>query len=173
MPHSTSESTKEKMGKRVPSFYTSPSLVNLGGLNVGDQTTIQEWSPYTREETPDLSTNEESATWAHHSYAELGQGWGGMGLRGNFSSGSLVRQSSNSSGLFMIDASDDEDDESEKKVAAPVKMKQKAYSSHHDLGSAGSKDSKYIKTSSMASFYYRKIQSEENLLQHQMESTSY
>ena len=36
------DSTSRKMGDRVPSFFTSPSLVNLGGLGIGDQAIIQD-----------------------------------------------------------------------------------------------------------------------------------
>ena len=37
---------------------------------------------------------------------ELQNGWGGMGLRGNHSSGSLNRSNSGASGLFLMDDED-------------------------------------------------------------------
>ena len=38
--HNRRTGVGESLGKRVPSFYTSPSLVNLSGLSVGDQTLL-------------------------------------------------------------------------------------------------------------------------------------
>jgi hypothetical protein len=86
---------------------------------------------------------------------EIGQGWGGMGLRGNFSSGSLHRQNSNSSAFFW----DDDDDEDNKQQVKGTPTPIKNHSSNDDVRSSATSDHGYVKTSSMANFYYRKVQS--------------
>jgi hypothetical protein len=157
--------TKETLGSRVPSFYTSPSLVNFSGLNVGDQDFLNEWDSQTK-----CQTSESSRPDASFGSMPLGEefnpGWGGMGLRGNFSGGSLVRQNSMGSGLFVMDNSDDEGEaEIDQHPAIASQPRVRKHSSLHDLRSRANKSCKknYIKTTNMANFYYRKFQSHDNL----------
>lgn len=153
LPNTGAESTSDKMGNRVPSFFTSPSLVNMGGLNVGDGFNINETVPDSST-TPAEPLRPATAT---SQYVELRSGWGGMGLRGNHSSGSLANSGS---GLFFMDGSDDEQSSSGDQVAGelPSVPKPKSLNDFHEPQEGG-----YIKTSSMANFYYRKVASQGNL----------
>ena len=146
---------KEKMGSRVPSFFTSPSLVNLGGLSMGDPYNIQNVSVST-----ELSNEErEFCARSVSPYIELKPGWGGMGLRGNHSYASLTRPTSVGSGLFLEEESDDEERSSDQVAGEVTRLKRKS-----SLDEA-EKNGPYVKTTSMANFYYRKIgsKSQENL----------
>jgi hypothetical protein len=159
-----SETAQEKIGKRVPSFYTSPSLVNMGGLNVGDQVEIQDFSPQRHDlSSIDTSVHDNTSSWSQHvsqNNFEIGQGWGGMGLRGNFSSGSLHRQNSSTSAFYWDEDGDEEDDEQ-------TELRPKLVPARHNSFSGKSpglaNENGYIKTSSMANFYYRKSQSHSDL----------
>ena len=146
---------KEKMGSRVPSFFTSPSLVNLGGLSMGDPYNIQNVSVST-----ELSNEErEFCARSVSPHIELKPGWGGMGLRGNHSYASLTRPTSVGSGLFLEEESDDEERSSDQVAGEVTRLKRKS-----SLDEA-EKNGPYVKTTSMANFYYRKIgsKSQENL----------
>lgn len=146
---------KEKMGSRVPSFFTSPSLVNLGGLSMGDPYNIQNVSVST-----ELSNEErEFCARSVSPHVELKPGWGGMGLRGNHSYASLTRPTSVGSGLFLEDESDDEGRSSDQVAGEVTRLKRKS-----SLDEA-EKNGPYFKTTSMANFYYRKVgsKSQENL----------
>lgn len=146
---------KEKMSSRVPSFFTSPSLVNLGGLSMGDPYNIQNVSVST-----ELSNEErEFCARSVSPHIELKPGWGGMGLRGNHSYASLTRPTSVSSGLFLEEESDDEERSSDQVAGEVTRLKRKS-----SLDEA-EKNGPYVKTTSMANFYYRKIgsKSQENL----------
>jgi len=83
-----------KMGDRVPSFFTSRSLVNMGGLAIHDQyhqngnghhnimyhnTTHQNGEPATNRQVKHKPTID----------TDFRPGWGGMGLKGNHSKHSL------------------------------------------------------------------------------------
>jgi hypothetical protein len=143
------DSTNNKMGERVPSFFTSPSLVNLGGMNVADQTTIESLEPYRhtsdgRHEIPSVS---------------IQPGWSGLGLSGNKSFSNLERSTSNASGLFI------EGDESQT-IEQPAGEQSVPGIMHRPISTTSleGNDSKgYIKTSSMAHFYYRNTSSQDNL----------
>lgn len=132
------DSVPYKMGDRVPSFFTSPSLLNLGGLGFVDQVNIQDTEDIIREEL----TNGMPAQLVPN--RPLSPGWGGMGLRGNHSSVSLNRTSSASSGLFL-----DEDERNDQEPGEKTM-------NHRDGAMEPISDKDYIKTTSMANFYYRK-----------------
>ena len=134
------------LNQRTPSFFQSPSLVCLGGLTVLD--------PYESvHESKHHLTDHVSQEISEH--VDVCSGWGGMGLRGNHSYTNLHRSASDSSGVFIGDESETEQDEPEPKMAKN--------------GSSGSWPSKvgasenYIKTSHMANFYYRKSASQGDL----------
>jgi TAG lipase/steryl ester hydrolase/phospholipase A2/LPA acyltransferase len=158
-------SSAKKLGgvDRVPSFFTSPSLVNLGGEAVAD--------------VPNLPMAEDSAQIAYDEMrrkidddaddnnglipvngSQLQNGWGGMGLRGNQSTGSLNRSiSPGVSDTFLVDSEDQGQQQqgTEQQVAgentvSPQVKKANANGSFPELGD------RYVKTSSMAHFYYRK-----------------
>jgi len=155
----TFEATNEKarMGNRVPSFFTSPSLVNLGGLSMGDPYNIQNVSVSTELSNEEKEFGARSAS----PHIELKQGWAGMGLRGNHSYASLTRPTSVGSGLFL-EESDDEGrngDQAAGELTAVTRIKRKT-----SLDEA-EKNGPYVKTTTMANFYYRKVgsKSHENL----------
>ena len=145
-------SVEFKMGDRVPSFFNSPSLVNLGGQSISDQTNIEGLHLPQRPKSPvrvvDPVSASASATDVNHK-----SGWGGLGLRGNRSSGNLTRTTSEGSGLFIEDdhpsARQDagEDTINTVKKTGPVPLRENEPSEN---------EPEYIKTSSMARFYYRK-----------------
>jgi len=179
--------TKETMGRRVPSFYTSPSLVNFGGLNVGDQDYLHEWASSSAgskqinaipiKHGGGLMNGKLSAVGSLLLSDEVNPGWGGKGLRGNFSGGSLVRQNSMGSGLFVMDNSDDEEEDGTRGDAEQEdkskRIIQRNHSSLHDLPTFAKThhgNTNYIKTTNMANFYYRKIKSHDNLREQQEEN---
>lgn len=96
-----------KQEGRVPSFFTSHSLVNLSGLSVGDrhemandlhQSVLYDYAmPIEKVTSPPPI----SSIVINPDNIVLGQGWSGMGLRGNRSSGNLHRTLSDASGLFI------------------------------------------------------------------------
>lgn len=141
-------SANKKMGERVPSFFASPSLVNLGGMAITDQTKIESFdrgykAPDTNSVQPNPSAIEPSLP------LPIQPGWGGMGLRGNRSYGSLERASSFDSGLF-IDGS-----ETTQQVAGEQTVPQ----GNHSIDSSAGKEKRgakgYINTTNMTNFYYR------------------
>lgn len=146
------DSTSKKMGERVPSFFTSPSLVNLGGLGIGDQTNISDQEDIIREE-PNLRSASPVLSGPH-----VNPGWGGKGLHGCHSAASLTRTMSGGSGLFI----DEDADEANDGDQAPGEL-----SSLEHKPMAGTaeqaQDPDYCKTTSMANFYYRKSGSHDNL----------
>ena len=132
-----------EMSNRVPSFFTSGSLVNMSGLCITDRHSIDNsFSGETKSQRPSPISNEIPADIS----TEVPSGWNGMGLRGNFSSGSLNRSGS---GLFLIDG-ESEDEKSASDVISP----------NPGEGNKGSQSAGelqgYIKTSSMANFYYQR-----------------
>jgi TAG lipase/steryl ester hydrolase/phospholipase A2/LPA acyltransferase len=150
-----SRSTKEasnNLSNRVPSFFTSPSLVNLSGLAITD--------PYNKTKLFDngLSSTAVMETMGEH---DVTQGWKGMGLKGNFSSGSLNRSSgslnrssgslhrSSSSGIFPLD--EDECTSTHVQNISSLPLSQKQMSDPLMQSS----DRGYVKTTTMANFYYK------------------
>lgn len=148
----TREETTEQMSKRVPSFFTSASLVNMSGLGITDGYNLD-----------DDSVGTGISTKIHREIpADVPPGWKGMGLKGNFSSGSLNR-STTGSGLFPMDyESDDEKASTHSNVIQNAgedgPKRAKSRSESHD-----EKENQYVKTTSMADFYYRRNASSPNL----------
>ncbi len=134
-----------KMSNRVPSFFTSASLVNLGGLGITDRNNLG--SDY-NVNMPDEEKSQPSTT---EIPTEVPSGWKGMGLRGNFSSGSLNRTGS---GLFLMDR-ESEDDMSTSGANIQKQMPGEL-PSNFNQESVPIHNEGYIKTSSMANFYYKK-----------------
>lgn len=156
-----SSSAGRKMGERVPSFFTSPSLVNLGGLGVGDRASIEGLDKNSNEEAKDGSNTAASVLPAAETpIVDVHSGWGGMGLRGNRSSNSLERSASNASGLFIDGedhppASPEEHKQSAGEQTVPTATVQNRSPSATKLID-GLDNGKYYKTTSMANFYYRR-----------------
>ncbi|KAG7366819.1 patatin-like phospholipase [Nitzschia inconspicua] len=148
------DSTGAKMGERVPSFFTSPSLVNFGGLAVADPATVN---------NDQLTGSKKDLTSPHPHIPttpsiDENHGWGGMGLKGNRSTVSLERSTSDASGLF-IDAEDHavEQVAGEQTNHGPVSPMAKKVSSVISTASSteNGKERTYLKTTNMANFYYR------------------
>jgi predicted acylesterase/phospholipase RssA len=147
------DSVPFKMGDRVPSFFTSPSLVNLGGMGITDQVKIHDTEDIIRHDPTSITA---TPLLANGPPSVISPGWGGMGLRGNHSSEGLARTTSASSGLFM-----DDDDKSNQEAGEQTMMRPK--SPVGDSTTEPDKDKDYIKTTSMAHFYYRKSGSQGDL----------
>jgi len=134
-----------KMSNRVPSFFTSASLANMSGLGVTDRHTME----------GEFGSNAHSST-GEILPAVVPSGWKGMGLRGNFSSGSLNRTGS---GLFLMDDEVEDDreygSESNDRMHLQVPGEVPSTSLSNENGCSTQQEG-YIKTSSMANFYYRK-----------------
>lgn len=139
-----------KLEGRVPSFFTSNSLVNLSGLGVADQPATDDLHDYAGHAyTVPISTIVPEVG--------LNSGWGGLGLRGNRSANNLQRTQSDGSGLFI----DDEEHASRHQDAGEKTIMEKRPSGSSLLQSKLSESSfknekGYVKTTSMAKFYYRK-----------------
>lgn len=145
-------STGKKMGERVPSFFNSPSLVNLGGLGISDNTELHRYSQ--KENIPSyghMATAEQPSM-----PLEINPGWGGMGLHGNKSSGSLPRSPSDASGLFIEEMDPTEQVAGEQTVHSSIK-------DHHSASSFETGGQSYVKTTNMAHFYYRNTLSQGSL----------
>jgi predicted acylesterase/phospholipase RssA len=171
--HSSGNISAGKMGHRVPSFFTSPSLVNLSGLGVGDQTNLEEFEhngtngDYERLEPlqdPSRRTIQTAGSRPHVDMPATipnNHGWGGMGLQGNMSSASLNR---GSSGFFI-----DGDDDAAHLSAGPKEGEQKAGeltkvpSSENCMDRTIPTPDGYFKTTTMAHFYYRKVSSSSDM----------
>jgi len=147
---------KERMSNRVPSFFTSASLVNMSGLGITDRYNIDEVdqqgiNPQSCGKLCDGSTDGRTN--------DIPTGWNGMGLRGNFSSGSLNRCTSGGSGLFLMDGDHEHDNNYQLPLVRP--QFQEAGELPFHRREIGTKidlppDQGYVKTTSMADFYYRK-----------------
>ena len=85
---------------RVHGFYNSPSLTHLGGLGITDQPAIEGLRDIHK---ADAHSANELYTPLPPVVADVdvNSGWGGMGLKGNRSSGNLQRSASDASGLFI------------------------------------------------------------------------
>jgi hypothetical protein len=146
-----------KISSRVPSFFTSNSLVNLSGLGVSDQPAAETLHDYAnikvQPNIPPTATVVPAVS--------LNSGWGGMGLRGNRSSsgGNLQRTFSDASGLFI-----EEEEQASRQHQQPGEQSDTTMVESDRLGdqqrshSDGAFDNSagYVKTTSMARFYYRK-----------------
>ncbi|KAL3767398.1 hypothetical protein ACHAW5_007658 [Stephanodiscus triporus] len=129
------------LNQRTPSFFQSPSLVCMGGLNVCDPYETMPIVEEKKESTPRIHSN------LHISeHVDATSGWGGMGLRGNHSYTNLHRSNSSGSGIFIGDDSENEQDDFDSGVP-PM---------NGNWASTVGAPSGYIKTSKMANFYYRK-----------------
>jgi hypothetical protein len=139
---------KSTLGDRVPSFFTSPSLVNLGGHAITDPQCVDIGMP------PPGSPESKSPLYRSEQVIDIpdidiNSGWSGLGLRGNRTSGgTLARTHSNSSGIFI-----EEEDPSQRQQDSSGEVKEMSL---EDIESRGNDASGYIKTSSMANFYYRR-----------------
>jgi predicted acylesterase/phospholipase RssA len=158
-----SSTEKPKMSDRVPSFFNSPSLVNMGGLNISEQQLIENLPPLRSKspvsgdsddgETPQVQPPTHKDTPIIIPDIDINSGWGGMGLRGNRSSGNLQRQFSEASGLFI----EDEEHPAQQNAGEDTISNLKKSASGKISSSRDSENSLgYIKTSNMAHFYYRK-----------------
>ena len=143
---------------RVPSFFNSPSLVNMGGLNVSDQ--HQHVVEGKQKSAGDTNLPEYHQPNVAIPDIGINAGWGGLGLRGNRSSGNLERTHSEQSGLFI----DDEEPSSLQQNAGEDTISTSGRVASDGGGSGpmlrsrdsdGSIHSGYLKTSSMAQFYYK------------------
>lgn len=136
-----------KFSNRVPSFFTSPSLVNMSGLAITERHSIgEQMIDGSHEDQRDERYVLEIPT-------EVPAGWKGMGLRGNFSSGSLNRSGS---GIFL---DGDSEDELSTSGAYNVQKQLPGEIPTHCVTKEQSDtihNKRYIKTSSMADFYYHK-----------------
>jgi predicted acylesterase/phospholipase RssA len=175
-------STSDKMGDRVPSFFTSPSLVNLGGMGVTDQTNVSFEQCHAKnlsanQMEPDSKINTlDPHTVPSFPSIDMNSGWSGLGLRGNRSFGKLERSSSDASGLF-IDGDDStvrpsgQDTSEQGTTAIPIMaLRQQPFSSVNREVSFDKNG--YIKTTSMAQFYYRKTGSYQNLIRSRSHESS-
>ncbi|KAL3920838.1 MAG: hypothetical protein SGILL_003057, partial [Bacillariaceae sp.] len=145
------DSTSAKMGERVPSFFTSPSLVNFGGLAVADPATVEEddHAPIVRKDSSPFRTPSPAIP-----SVDINQGWGGMGLRGNRSSASLERSPSDASGLFIEDHAVEQVAGEQTNHAPHSPMPRKVPSVASNASSLD-EGKGYLKTTNMAHFYYR------------------
>lgn len=155
--NATHKAANPNFGDRVPSFVHSPSLVNLGGLGVSDQPTIEGLHTY-NSTSPVVSYEQPQRHPVSIPEVDINSGWGGMGLRGNRSSGNLQRTASDGSGLFI-----DEEEQAAQQDAGERSATEQAPRRKTSIGSLpranGSESSfgshGYLKTTSMARFYYR------------------
>lgn len=185
-----SDTTDEKLGQRVPSFFTSPSLVNMSGLGIGDRLDLKfeyNGSKQDASVSKDLEMKDEIGK---EMEVPVNSGWDGRGLSGNRSLNSLdqtdsagsglfshdslrrIRSNSSASGIF-VDASDDESS-SNGDITGHHQFMNNAWDRdilnkkrnvHATVTNPG--DDGYVKTCSMAEFYYsrRRSCSQSNLQQ--------
>ena len=139
--------------ERTPSFFQSPSLVCLGGLNICDpyekvlsMDEVQLHNAQVRNDSI-LSNNGFFDTGKESVDSNLG--WGGMGLRGNHSSNNLTRTTSGGSGIF-IGEDDEKDEEKDNNMMAH------STSWGRTMGADHGQNADYIKTTNMANFYYHR-----------------
>lgn len=149
-------SENQIISNRVPSFFTSASLVNMSGLGITDRFNVNEF------EEKSIASEERSRGAIDEDFIqkEVPRGWRGMGLRGNFSNGSLNRSTSGGSGLFLMDEIGDENPQKSntqlQRQQAPRQDTCENSMHGRDDAVSHTKEIGYVKTSSMAEFYYRK-----------------
>jgi hypothetical protein len=148
------------ISSRVPSFFTSNSLVNLSGLGVSDQPAAESLHDYAhikvQPNIPPTATVVPAVS--------LNSGWGGLGLRGNRGSGSnLQRTSSDASGLF-IEEDDQRQHQQPGEQTTTTEVESDRLGDQQRSHSEGAFDTtaSYVKTTSMARFYYRKRNEKDN-----------
>ncbi|KAL7580505.1 hypothetical protein ACA910_003634 [Epithemia clementina (nom. ined.)] len=155
-----SKSTGAKLGERVPSFFASPSLANLGGLAITDQPTTGDVLEADLATTKaEVMKGPKHPKRSHGTLSDItiNSGWAGLGLRGNRSSGNLARVASDASGLFIEEDTAHQQEPGEDRAEVPQKP-DKSSSEQKRSTSEGMLDmqSGYLKTTSMAKFYYRR-----------------
>lgn len=165
------------MKQRVPSFFNSPSLVNLGGMSVADKPEQPLRPHFPKADQLHVDSKEYSV--------DVNSGWGGLGLKGNRSSGNLIeRVNSAASGLFIEDETSNggsagflpkalSGSNGSLQVTGSLSNGSPSVQQHagqdtsppsggDTLKNSGSSSSSnlsggpYLKTSNMADFYYRK-----------------
>lgn len=157
-----------KMGDRVPSFFTSPSLVNFGGLGVSDQTVLNTYSDEHQSDIPHKGASDQAIEHAIPS-GDMNAGWDGLGIYGNRPSASNLA-GSHASGLFI----DDEEHRQSQPKLAPEQHPAQTTAEHAEPCGAvkGETDGVsselkagrgYVKTTCMANFYYRRSGSQLNM----------
>ena len=155
-----------RMEGRVPSFFTSNSLVNLSGLGVADQPATEDLHEYSHVHQAPSQPLHLPASMIVTSEINVNSGWGGMGLRGNRSTTNLQRTASDASGLFIDEDEARQQDAGEiatqQPAGAAVGVEKKNMSSSSlptrttNSESDFMNEKGYVKTTSMAKFYYRK-----------------
>jgi hypothetical protein len=158
-----------KMDAKVPSFFTSPSLVNFGGLGVSDRNLIEDFEQLRNKEnspTPKIPVSLP---------IDIKPGWSGLGLHGNrHSAASLGSSTSVASGLFIEgdDHFSKEQVPGEQTNHTPSLPGKKSISISSKTSSQDDEKS-YLKTTNMASFYYRKLPHSGNNLDQMQRSHSH
>ncbi len=148
--------TNPTFNERTPSFFQSPSLVCLGGLNICDpyakvlsMEEVQMHNAQVRNNSIP-SKNSFLDTGSGRESVDSNLGWGGMGLRGNHSSANnLARSPSVGSGIFI---GEDDEKEDEKDNNSMVHSTSWGRTMGGDYG----QNTDYIKTTNMANFYYHR-----------------
>lgn len=153
--HRQVDSISAKMDAKVPSFFTSPSLVNFGGLGITDHTIVHDLELFRNK---DITSEPQTPLMLP---PDIKQGWSGLGLKGNRSAASLESSTSHASGLFI-----EGDDHSKEQVAGEQTNHMPPFlGMKSSLKTISNDDSKkYLKTTNMASFYYRKFPSSHSSL---------
>jgi len=154
--HRKVDSMSAKMDAKVPSFFTSPSLVNFGGLGIADQTVVEDSDGLRNKDI--LSPPQTPLILP----VDIKPGWAGLGLKGCRSAASLESSASHASGLFI-----EGDEHSKEQVAGEQTNHMPLFPGNKSplIPSCKTEDSKrYLKTTNMASFYYRKFPSSHSSL---------
>ena len=156
-----------KMNSKVPSFFRSPSLVNFGGLGIGDQALLRDADGMPNKDN--ISSPQPSLTLP----ANIPPGWSGLGLKGNRTSvNSLTSSTSHASGFFI--EGDDQSKEQgqvagEQTNHVPLLPQPKSpmpidYSLDRNHKCPKKVFKQYLKTTNMANFYYRNFPSSNDRL---------
>lgn len=139
--------------ERTPSFFQSPSLVCLGGLNICDPyekvLSVDEEQFHNSQVKNEYMPSNKGFPDTSRESVDSNLGWGGMGLRGNHSSTNLTRISSGGSGIFI-----GEDDEKEDEKDNSIMTNSTSWG--RKMGTDHGQKADYIKTSNMANFYYHR-----------------
>lgn len=138
------DSMTGKFNAKVPSFFTSPSLVNFGGLGIHDQTLVDGSDDLRKKDVSSSSLPRLTLP------VEIRPGWAGLGLRGNRSAASLESSTSHASGLFI-----EGDDHTKEQVAGEQTNHMPIFHGKKQVAMAREEPKRYLKTTNMAQFYYR------------------
>jgi hypothetical protein len=144
------DSTGAKMGERVPSFFVSPSLVNLSGLGVSDQANIEGVDHHQFKGAANVNVESSSIP-----AMDVNRGWTGT-ILGDKSSSSLER--SPSAPDLPIEGDGPPVEQSPGEQTTNISITQLP-----STDSLNSEKNGYIKTTSMAHFYYRNASSYSDL----------